>query len=479
MSSFAVEASHKDYGHRRYLQENCFDSMTWQSYGGAILLNGSPFRLKGANWFGFDTELNILHGLWGSTTMDNMLDFCVEYKFNALRIPLNLQLALDPTTEFDDGLCTECTTTFSFDAIDLLMDKAASKGILILFDMHNLGPGQSTELWYSDDYPEDKFIEGWVNILNEFGSKPNFMGIDLFNEPHGAATWGMGLDTDWDKGAERIVAGIVESIPTYDKLILVEGVAAGGAPSPYPTSDPAYTKFWGSNLDGLYTTEVDFGSQSLNDLLIYSSHIYGPDLYPQYYFFASDFPDNMYGIWDKQVGFIESYVNKAVIIGEWGGTMTGRDLTLQLEWVKYMAEKCLADSFYWALNPNSGDLGGLLKSDWVTPEAEKLVIVDSAQPDPSVFTQAITSTSVCLDYGSYTNGATCWASTTSTKPSDDITCSTGKLNAAATICCSSGCKQCGGLGCGTVANGGSTNCCASGIVPSQKYCESSLPPCIM
>jgi Cellulase (glycosyl hydrolase family 5) len=66
------------------------------------------------------------------------------------------------------------------------------------------------------------------------------------NEPHGAATWGLNEPTtDWNKAAERIVQGIVKAVPTFDRLIFVEGVASDAkrwltpAPPDYELTDPA------------------------------------------------------------------------------------------------------------------------------------------------------------------------------------------------------------------------------------------------
>ena len=33
--------------------------------------------------------------------------------------------------------------------------------------------------------------------------------------------------------------------------------------------------------------------------------------------------------------------------------------------------------FYWSLNPNSGDTGGLLQDDWKTPSQDKLDMLKS------------------------------------------------------------------------------------------------------
>jgi Cellulase (glycosyl hydrolase family 5) len=70
--------------------------------------------------------------------------------------------------------------------------------------------------------------------------------ITYQNEPHGAATWGLNEPTtDWNKAAERIVQGIVKKVPTFDKLIFVEGVASDSKrwltppPPDYQLTDPA------------------------------------------------------------------------------------------------------------------------------------------------------------------------------------------------------------------------------------------------
>lgn len=60
---------------------------------------------------------------------------------------------------------------------------------------------------------------------------------------------------------------------------------------------------------------------------------------------------------------------RAVVVGEWGGVH--RPGTEDQVWADAFADflrrRCLSDTFYWALNPNSGETGGLLLDDWETP----------------------------------------------------------------------------------------------------------------
>lgn len=41
--------------------------------------------------------------------------------------------------------------------------------------------------------------------------------------------------------------------------------------------------------------------------------------------------------------------------------------------------------FYWCLNPNSADTGGLLEDDWLTPIPRKINLTNRAQPNPTKF----------------------------------------------------------------------------------------------
>ena len=71
-----------------------------------------------------------------------------------------------------------------------------------------------------------------------------------------------------------------------------------------------------------------------------------------------------------------------LVIGEWGGRYVGADEQWQDELKAFLLEHGLS-SFYWALNPNSGDTGGLLLDDWITPDTSKLARL-SELPSPTL-----------------------------------------------------------------------------------------------
>jgi endoglucanase len=90
----------------------------------------------------------------------------------------------------------------------------------------------------------------------------------------------------------------------------------------------------------------------------------------------------------RQWAFVKlDAIGPAVVIGEWGGkAQPGTpDLTWQRALAEYLAASDVTDTFYWCVNPNSGDTGGLLADDWNTPVDAKLEIINVACPAPSSF----------------------------------------------------------------------------------------------
>jgi hypothetical protein len=96
----------------------------------------------------------------------------------------------------------------------------------------------------------------------------------------------------------------------------------------------------------------------------------------------------------RQWAFLALDVKDAAIcIGEWGGWAGAgkggvRDQTWQNAFAEYLATNDIKTNFYWAVNNNSVDTGGLLEKDWKTPVAAKLEIVRKACPAPTAFPKA-------------------------------------------------------------------------------------------
>ena len=58
---------------------------------------------------------------------------------------------------------------------------------------------------------------------------------------------------------------------------------------------------------------------------------------------------------------------------QFGGFYTGSDKVWQDAFAKYIVDRGFG-AFYFGLNPDSVDTGGLLKNDWATPNDGKLAL---------------------------------------------------------------------------------------------------------
>ena len=90
----------------------------------------------------------------------------------------------------------------------------------------------------------------------------------------------------------------------------------------------------------------------------------------------------MAAIWEDRFGFAQKRLRVPLVVGELGGTYTGADRQWQDAAVEYMRARGIG-LFYFALNPQSDDTGGLLKDDMTTPEAAKLKLLSRLRTTPS------------------------------------------------------------------------------------------------
>lgn len=339
------------------------------SKGGKLYANGKPFTLLGVNWFGFETETALVHGLWKGQSMDSLLDKVASLGYNSLRIPLALDnlLANPVVTAYNSGV--EANRALDkkrmLDALDMLVKKAAARNLLILLDMHRLEAALWPDplgLWYSPKHPEGDVVAAWKALAGRYCGSWNVFGADLLNEPHGA-NWGSGVrGDDWRMAAERLGNAVLSVCPRL--LIFVEGV---GNPPATPVVGPDWA-FWGENLAAACSHPVRL---SRPDRLVYSPHVYGPSVARMDYFADRNFPSSLDAVWEAHFGKVTSCSKAAMVLGEFGGdTGVAADLQLQERLVGWMLNRGIG-GFVWALNPNSGDTKGILEDDWKTPVGKK------------------------------------------------------------------------------------------------------------
>ena len=100
--------------------------------------------------------------------------------------------------------------------------------------------------------------------------------------------------------------------------------------------------------------------------------------------------------WGYLVDGTYSSNEAAVVIGEFGTTYTGSMINWLDDLVTYLISIDSRNGFYWCLNPNSEDTGGLLQSDWTTEQTAKLAALDLLQPTPSTITYS--AGTVCFNF---------------------------------------------------------------------------------
>lgn len=338
----------------------------WSGINNEIMLNNQPVRVKGLNWYGFETTKRCIEGLWDHP-IDYFLSRLEDNGFNALRVPISVEMILydqkDILYEFIESEPIALNKT-PMALLDVLFEETRQHNMLVLLDIHRLKYGQSSQLWYLPNntlYTEDTLLLAIDTLIQRYHTFPNFFGIDLFNEPHGNATYGTGDWTDWRRFIEQAVYTIFPRYPMDSFFFFINGLDWGKDFSMYDDFN-------------LYLP-LDYASR-----IVMSPHVYGPTLVhiPSYK------PTDLYARWDELFGYMieKGYT---LCIGEWGGRFNYKKEKLWLDiFSQYMIDRRLSNNFFWALNPYSMDVSGLM-TNWTSFNTEKLNFLARVQPYPTFF----------------------------------------------------------------------------------------------
>ncbi|MFJ9104703.1 cellulase family glycosylhydrolase [Streptomyces sp. NPDC102405] len=339
----------------------------WHTSGRQILdASGQPVRIAGINWFGFETDNRVVHGLW-SRDYKSMIDQMKSLGYNTLRIPYSDDIfksgAAPNSIDFSSGKNADLQGLNSLGVLDRIVSYAGRDGLKVILDRHRPDSGGQSALWYTAAVPESTWIANLKALATRYQGQDTVVGIDLHNEPHDPACWGCGdTSVDWRLAAQRAGNAVLGVNP--DLLIFVEGVQTFNGVSGW----------WGGNLMGVAQYPVQL---SVANRVVYSAHDYATSVAQQSWFSDPSFPANMPGIWDKYWGYIFKQNIAPVWVGEFGTTLQS---TVDQKWlaalVSYLRPTSTygADSFHWTFwswNPNSGDTGGILKDDWQTVDTVK------------------------------------------------------------------------------------------------------------
>ncbi|MCJ8312481.1 MAG: PKD domain-containing protein [Pseudomonadales bacterium] len=355
--------------------------------------NDRQVRLTGVNWFGFETRALIPMGLWsaaeGGRTYIDMLDQIKALGFNTVRIPFSdevislsrgtlagheqLTFATPKTFSIDLDANDLTETDTPLDLLDNIADYAQVIGLKIILDSHSRqSDGYLVEgYWINPDFTftMDDWIENWKHLAYRYKDNDAVVAMDLNNEPHFDAYWadpaqnGKSLNEthNWNDVATILANEILDVNPNV--LIIVEGVERT-----YEDAPALEAYWWGGNLQGVRDNPIvlDFGNRQSK--LVYSPHVYGPEVYVQPWFKDANFPNNLKYIWEDRFGFVNTEDLGHMLIGEFGiknyvpGSVSNAWFE---EFLTYIGDRKDGYSWtFWAWNPNSGDTGGILENDW-------------------------------------------------------------------------------------------------------------------
>merc|ERR1711887_276219 len=151
--------------------------------------NGNRLKLACVNWYGAHMEDLVVNGL-DVQPIENIAEKIAELGFNCVRLPFALDnIFKNPVIKAErltanPGLVGMTAMEVFDETIKALTDAK----IIILPNNHmstamwccSYDDGEG--LWYTDEYPEEDFIEGWRQITTRYKDNPWVAGMDLRNE---------------------------------------------------------------------------------------------------------------------------------------------------------------------------------------------------------------------------------------------------------------------------------------------------------
>ncbi|WP_181373436.1 glycoside hydrolase family 5 protein, partial [Microbacterium sp. HMWF026] len=333
----------------------------WLSTNGSTIVTsaGTPYTIKAVSWFGMETSNCVPHGLW-TIPLDDGLAQIAGMGFNTIRLPFSNEcLAASSSNSINASANPTLVSLTPLKLMDTVIARAKAYGLSVILDRHRPDSAAQSELWYTAQYSEQRWIDDWKMLATRYKNESAVIGVDLHNEPHGPACWNCGdAARDWRAAATRAGNAVLSVNPKL--LIIVEGVER--------QQDGSNT-WWGGGLKDAGAAPVTL---SVKNRVVYSPHDYPASVYAQPWFSASGYPANLEAVWDANWGYLVRKNIAPVLLGEFGTKLeTDSDKAWLNTLVAYLAKTKISYA-YWSFNPNSGDTGGLVADDWRTPQTAKL-----------------------------------------------------------------------------------------------------------
>lgn len=270
--------------------------------------------IQGINYFGLETPRKDFDCTW-KHPVDFYIDQLSQRGFNYVRLPFSLEY-------IHDG---------GWEKMDHFMEVIQRYPHMnVSMDMHRVFASHQGSDPFEGGTSLTQFCDGWTTILDRYKHLPQVASVDIFNEYQGEDV------VFWNSVASQIVNKIEQAFP--GRFVYFVGGTR-----------------WGGSLKGIDLEHLPF-----HDRIRYTIH--------KYIFSGQSTEQD----WEYSFG---DHKNK-VCVGEWGFFSEKPE---QVEWAKrfiaWLRSKGIQDSFFWVEVANSGDTGGLYKTDCETFDWYKYDII--------------------------------------------------------------------------------------------------------
>jgi len=197
--------------------------------------DGRRVRLRGVNWFGFESGAFVAGGL-DRQPLARIAALIRAGGFNSVRLPWCNEMLRAATVDADylraNAPLVGKTPLQVFDAV---VDALSAAGLMVILDNHRTRGDWCCDaehgdgLWYDHEHSEAQWLQDWSFMARRYAGNAQVVGAELRNEiradqPLGLSpSWGDGVPaTDWQRAAERAAAVVAAANPAL--LIIVGGV---------------------------------------------------------------------------------------------------------------------------------------------------------------------------------------------------------------------------------------------------------------
>ena len=306
-------------------------------------------NVRGVNFFGFETETNVVHMLW-CQSLEWHIDRIAEIGFNTIRLPVSEDFIMSDWNNLYPSFGSVNpqfpeSNMKSIEIMDRLFDLTAAKNINILFDIHRLVDSTQSPKPFIENsiYTFVRFMDAWVKILTRYQDRKNLIAIDVFNE-YQSNDW-----SDWKNLAQITINHIEATFPNRF-IYFVEGDQ------------------WGGDLSQVGSNPIQLAS-NVQNRTFYSIH--------KYWFSDKDKQwnhDALIQSWEYSFG----YLRDRVMVGEWGYMSEDSWQSQWARWfTEYLVSKGIKNTYIWSWNYDSGDTKGVLMDNCYQINEDKVSLLHS------------------------------------------------------------------------------------------------------